>query len=128
MAFLSKSFRRCQSVAWQLLVFALAGVFGGCTSFLIDREGKPWPGHYADCPVVYRMTRLELASLSWALSNNQKPSDACLAHYYPKAEKDPDYRSDNRMMAPFYVLSVPLVVPLDTLILPLTIPTMLVRE
>jgi len=128
MSSLSKTFHACQSLARKLVVFALAGVSGGCTSYLIEREGKHWPGHYNDCPVVYRMTRLELASLSWAISDDSKPSDRCLAHYYPKADKDPVYRSDNRMMVPFYVLSFPVVFPLDTLILPLTVPTALASD
>jgi uncharacterized protein YceK len=128
MSSVSRMLHNRQSLARVLAVLVLAGVSAGCTSYLIEREGKDWPGHYADCPVIYRMTRLELASLSWAISGDKKPSDSCLAHYYPKAGKDPTYQSDNRIMTPFYVLSFPVVIPLDTLVLPWTVSTALTRD
>ena len=103
-------------------VFLLTGTFAGCTSYLIEREGKPWPGHYDDCPVMYRMTRLEVASLSWALSGDLKPSDACLAHYYPKAARDATYKTANQWLTPLYLLSFPIDASVDTVILPFTAP------
>lgn len=100
------------------LAMALAGPLGGCTSFLIQQQGKPWPGHYADCPKIYTATRMEFASLAWAVSDATRPPDACLAHYHAQAEQDSFYRDINRGLAPFYALSLPADLLLDTLVLP----------
>lgn len=101
------------------LVIPLAGLGGGCTSFLLQQQGKHWTGHYRDCPTYFSATRLEAASLEWAFSGEQKPPDACLAHYYRKAAKDSFYQDFNQAMTPLYVLSLPVDVLLDTITLPL---------
>ncbi len=64
------------------------------------------------------MSRMELASLSWAFSDESTPPDACLGHYYSKADKDVFYHDINQVMAPFFVLSLPADFMLDTLTLP----------
>jgi len=71
---------------------------------------------------MYRMTRLEVASLSWALSGELMPSDACLAHYYPKATRDATYKTANQWLTPLYLLSFPIDASVDTVILPFTAP------
>lgn len=101
------------------LAVPLAGLCGGCTSFLLQQQGKHWTGHYPDCPRYFCSTRLEAASLEWAFSGDQQPPDACLAHYYRKAGKDSFYQDFNRAMAPLYLLSLPVDLMLDTITLPL---------
>lgn len=97
----------------------LVGAIGGCTSFITQQQGKAWPGHYKDCPNIYTATRMELSSLSWAFSDDSAPSDSCLRHYYPKAEKDSFYQNVNKAMIPFFILSLPADALLDTVTLPL---------
>lgn len=105
------------------LVIPLAGLSGGCTSFLIQQQGKHWPGHYQECPRYFSATRLETASLEWAFSGERKPPDACLARYYPKAGKDGFYQDVNQALIPLYVFSLPVDVLLDTFTLPLVAAT-----
>ncbi|SMF95568.1 Protein of unknown function [Methylomagnum ishizawai] len=105
-----------------------ASALTGCTSFAIQQQGKPWPGHYADCPSVYTLSRMEWASLAWAVSGAPKPGDACLKHYYTKADPGGFYRDINQYMAPFYVLSLPADAMVDTMALPFTLPTALAED
>jgi hypothetical protein len=102
------------------IIFPLAGSAGGCTSYIIQQQGKHMPDHYADCPQVYTTTRMELSSLSWAFSDDLTPSDTCLAHYYKRAGKDPFFRDFNRVMVPGYILSLPADLIVDTFTLPFT--------
>ncbi len=101
----------------------LAGSLAGCTSYLTQQQGQPWPGHYADCPSLYTLSRMELASLEWAFSGASQPADPCLAHYYPKAGRDPFYGEVNQYLAPFHALSLPMDALLDTLALPVSVAT-----
>ena len=91
-----------------VLTLSLVGATTGCTSYLVQQQGKFSPGHYPDCPSVYTYSRMELASIEWAFSGDSAPPDACLRHYYPKATKDPFYGDANRWMTPLYVLSLPM--------------------
>jgi uncharacterized protein YceK len=102
------------------IVILAASVLPGCTSYLMQQQGKAWLGSYKDCPSVYAMSRMELASLDWAFSAESRPADPCLAHYYPKADKDSFYSDVNRYLAPLYVLSLPADALLDTLALPIS--------
>ncbi len=95
----------------------------GCTSYMTQQQGQPWPGHYADCPSLYTLSRMELASLEWAFSGDSKPADPCLAHYYPKANRDPFYSEVNQYLTPLHALSLPMDAILDTLALPVGIAT-----
>lgn len=106
-------------------ILASTSMLTGCTSFVIQQQGKPWPGYYRDCPAIFTMSRMELASLSWAFSGETKPADPCLKHYYTKADQDGFYRDINQYMTPFYVLSLPVDAILDTLVLPFTAPSAL---
>ena len=101
------------------LVLPLAGAFSGCTSYLVQQQGKPWPGHYADCPTVYGSTRMEISSIAWTFSGESSPPDSCLGHYYPKSDKDSFYLGVNQWLTPLYVLSLPMDVMVDTVTLPL---------
>jgi uncharacterized protein YceK len=100
-----------------------AVVCAGCTSFLVQQQGKHSTGHYPDCPTYYTSTRLETASLEWAFSDASKPPDSCLGHYYPRADKDSFYMDVNRAMSPLYILSLPVDFLLDTITLPLAVST-----
>lgn len=107
------------------LFLALACLLEGCTSFLIQQQGKHWPSHYRDCPKLYTITRMELAALSWAVTGDPLPANTCLAHYYTAADQDGFYRDINRTMTPFYTLSLPADLLLDTITLPFTAPSAL---
>lgn len=111
-----------------LLVSTVALGIQGCTVFLADRQGRPEPGLQAQCPVNYRLTRFELSSMEWAFFDGMKPSDPCLAHYYPKAGKDAFYQNANRMTVPLYMLSLPLDVAVDTVVLPFTVPDAMTKD
>lgn len=101
-----------------VVALPLAGPLGGCTSYLVQQQGKPWPGHYADCPSIYTLTRMEISSIGWAFSGEQTPPDTCLGHYYAKAAKDSFYEDMNQWLTPLYFLSLPMDVMLDTIALP----------
>lgn len=105
-----------------MAAFVLALVQSGCATFFLENQGGSWIGKYKDCPTVYQLTRIELASLEWAIFDGKKPSDPCLAHYYKRAGKDSSYMISNRAMSPFFVLSLPVDLTLDTVVLPFTIP------
>lgn len=98
------------------------GTVSGCTSLIIEQQGKHLPGHYGDCPRIYAATRMELSSLSWAFSDDLAPSDACLKHYFKRAGKDAFFRDYNKLMIPGYLLSLPADVVMDTITLPFAIP------
>lgn len=104
-----------------VIVCVMAAAQTGCASFLLENQGGPWVGKYKDCPTVYQLTRIELASLEWAVFDGMKPSDPCLAHYYKKAGKDSSYMTSNRVMSGLYVMSLPVDLTLDTLALPFTV-------
>lgn len=106
----------------RLLVVGLFALLQtGCASFLIENQGGHWVGKYKECPTVFQLTRLEIASLEWAIMDGQIPSDACLRHYYKKAGKDASYMMSNRAMSPLFVLSLPVDLTLDTIALPFTV-------
>ena len=92
----------------------------GCTSVILQRQGSPQILAQArkTCPELYQLTRLDLASLEWAMFDDNQPADPCLALYHPKAAKDPFYASMNAYMSPLYVISLPVDVMIDTLALP----------
>ena len=98
------------------LSLALAGF--GCTTVMVQKQAKPRADDHHMCPDVYPLTRMEIASLAWAFSDDLSPDDPCLARYYPKAAKDPFYASSNRYMMPLYILSLPVDVMVDTVTLP----------
>jgi len=103
-----------------LLLPVLACALAGCTSFIIQRQGKLPPEHYRECPSVYALSRMEWASLEWAFSGEPKPEDPCLRHYFKKADQDGFYRDSNQYMVPLYLLSLPMDATLDTIVLPFT--------
>lgn len=100
------------------LAIPLVGGLEGCTAYLVQQQGNPWPAQYPDCPSIYTATRMEIASVSWAFSGESAPPDSCLAHYYPKATQDPFYRDMNQWLTPLYFLSLPMDVLVDTITLP----------
>jgi hypothetical protein len=110
------------------LILASASLLAACTAFLADRQGRPKPGPQAQCPINYRLTRIELSSMEWAFFDGLKPSDPCLAHYYPKAGKDSFYQNANRMTVPLYMLSLPVDLAVDTVILPFTVPDAMAQD
>lgn len=116
---LHQSSMSCLSRLIVVCLFALLQT--GCASFLIENQGGNWVGKYKDCPTVFQLTRLEIASLEWAIMDGQIPSDACLRHYYKKAGKDASYMTSNRAMSPLFVLSLPVDLTLDTIVLPFTV-------
>jgi uncharacterized protein YceK len=85
---------------------------------MVQKQAKPQPDPQHVCPDVYPLTRMEMASLAWAFSDDPSPGDPCLARYYPKAAKDTFYASSNRYMTPLYILSLPVDAMVDTITLP----------
>ena len=102
------------------ICFALSG----CTTMLAERQGMGKPSQYKDCPDVYSLTRMDAASVGWSFSDSAKPTDRCLAHFYPKAAKDNSYHSATQIMTPLYILSFPFDILVDTLTLPFAIASM----
>jgi uncharacterized protein YceK len=104
-------------------VLILASLCAGCTSMMVQQQGKHTASRYPECPVYFNATRMESASLEWAFSDSKKPPDACLARFYPKADKDPFYRDSNQALIPLYVLSLPVDALVDTVSLPMVAAT-----
>ena len=82
------------------------------------KKGKPRSANTDSCPKVFSLTRMDIAALDWAFSDDPKPADACLAICYPKAEQDTLYQSSTRVMSPLIMLGLPASVMVDTLVLP----------
>ena len=85
---------------------------------MIEKQGKPRSANTESCPKVFSLTRMDIATLDWAFSDDAKPADACLALYYPKAEQDTLYQSSTRAMSPLIILGMPASATVDTLALP----------
>ena len=109
--------RRLAALAASLLVASGTG----CTTMMLEKQGKPKAEHASVCPVVYAMTRLDVAALDWAFAADPRPADPCLALYYPKAAQDTLYQTSTRYLSPLMMLSLPLDVVLDTLVLPISL-------
>lgn len=114
--------RLIKSLACLLLLLTASG----CTSIILQRQGSPQLQAQArkSCPELYQLTRLDLASLEWALMDDKQPSDPCLALYHPKAAKDPFYASMNAYLSPLYVFSLPVDVMIDSLALPFALASL----
>lgn len=106
-----------QRLGMALLLVTLSG----CTTTMLQTQHRPDPNHKKVCPTVYAMTRLDLAGLDWAFSNQTKPESPCLQLYFPKAEKDGFYQNSVRWMSPLMILSLPPGIIFDTLFLPATL-------
>lgn len=85
---------------------------------MVEKQGKPRSANTDSCPKVFSLTRMDIAALDWAFSDDPKPADACLAIYYPKAEQDTLYQSSTQVMSPLIMLGLPASVMVDTLVLP----------
>lgn len=100
-----------------MIVFVML-LNSGCMSSLIERQRDNKARNPPSCPQAYSMTRLDMAGLDWAFSENQKPSDPCLADSFVKAGQDPFYQNSVRYLTPLIVLSLPIDLIIDTLTLP----------
>jgi len=116
----TRLFGRMNIIGKCIAIVLANGALSGCAMFMLENQGGPWIGKHEDCPTIYQMTRIEVASLRWAIFDGKTPKDPCLARYYKKARKDDAYMTGNRYMSPFYVLSLPVDLTLDTVALPFT--------
>ncbi len=101
-----------------VLALSLAATEPGCTTLLIEKQGKPKSANTASCPRIYSLTRMDVAALDWVFSDDPRPADACLALSYPNAGKDTLYQTSTRAMSPLIMMGLPVSVMVDTLTLP----------
>jgi len=101
-----------------LLGLLLAAVTSGCATMMAEKQGKTRSADIGACQRIYSLTRMDIAALDWAFSDNPQPADACLARYYPKADQDTLYQSSTQVMSPLIMLGLPASMTVDTVALP----------